>query len=109
MKTIQYMVPVDGTNYEQVNIEVEASSVIEATDRKFVNAADKAFLDDKANVVKKADVKNNLTSTNVDLPLSAAMGKALNDKFGGTKIVIGTAAQKPAPEAGVTILFIEIE
>ena len=34
---------------------------------------------------------NNLTSTSTTQPLSAAQGKALNEKFGGYKIISGTA------------------
>ena len=34
-----------------------------------------------ANNVKKTDIVNNLTSTATDAPLSAAQGKALNDKI----------------------------
>lgn len=35
-----------------------------------------------ATAVKKTDVVNNLTSTDTDKPLSAAMGKSINDKIG---------------------------
>lgn len=48
------------------------------------NASSSEYLEQKVAPV------DNLTSTRADLPLSAKQGKNLNDKFGGTKLSVGT-------------------
>lgn len=49
--------------------------------------------------VLKTDVVNNLTSTATDVPLSAAQGKALNDKIANAQ----TAANDALPKSGGTL------
>lgn len=52
--------------------------------------------------VLKTDVVNNLTSTATNVPLSAAQGKALNDKIAAAQ----TAANDALPKSGGTLIGI---
>ena len=47
-------------------------------------------------MLAKKDVRNNLTSTDTTIPLSANQGKVLNDKFGGMRLVQLTQAEYDA-------------
>lgn len=46
--------------------------------------------DKLTNPLTQSDVKNNLTSTDTNKPLSASQGKVLNDKIANKKLTIGT-------------------
>lgn len=100
------------------NIQIN-DNVISATDTTYsdattsthglMTAADKTKLDGIATGATNVTVDNTLTSTSTTDALSAAQGKTLNDKFGGTKIVMLTQAEYDAllTKDSTTLYFIK--
>ena len=87
------------------NIQIN-NNTISATDTTYSNAttsaaglmssSDKVKLNGIATGATNVTVNNTLTSTSTTQALSANQGKILNDKFGGTKIVMLTQAEYDA-------------
>lgn len=73
--------PAIGIQYDNTSSELEATNVQDAVD-EVVEVLD-GKQDKLTNPLTQSDVVNNLTSTDTNVPLSAAQGKALNDKFNG--------------------------
>ena len=78
---------------------IRSSATVLSTSSGFLRVIDKGI--DIGQPVLKSEVVNNLTSTDIDDPLSAAQGKALNDKMIG----VGQSYQDVTSSRAFGVLF----
>lgn len=77
----------------EVNVLIQFPGVMgEANYQVLADVYSKSQTYSKTEAVAKADIVNNLTNTSTTAPLSAAMGKALNEKIKSTTVTITTSS-----------------